>query len=391
MKKCTLYLTLLTFVAVFLFTSCEKEETYQGTDYYTPEEYAALTVALNIPNQQINYSVILPAHAVGKPAAISNDLSLLGRVLFFDQNLSKNRTVSCASCHRQELAFADDKAFSTGFDGAVTSRNSLALGVSLGFENSYENESFANNKPAGFLWDERADDIHSQSKITLLDSKEMGMPSMEEVVKRVNEQPHYAVLFKRAFGTDEVQAWRVLKSIEGFVNSLASTHSRFDEGMNKAFDVNKDFANYTQMENMGKQLYEKNCSACHGTQMIGLQESMANNGLDLAYADAGRQGHTGNEQDRAIFKVPMLRNIALTAPYMHDGRFATLEEVVEHYNSGIKMHPNLHSNLRDEKDYTKPKQMNMTAEEKQALVAFLQTLTDETFISDPRFSNPFKY
>jgi len=389
--KMKLY-TIAFLLAIFAFTACENEDTYVTTDYYSAEEYATLTKALNLDNQVINYSIVLPPHAKGKPSGVSNDMALLGRVLFYDKHLSKNNTIACASCHQQELAFSDDKKFSVGFDGALTKRNSLSLGATLGFENSYENPTLINNsnKPAGFLWDERAFDIHSQARIALTDEVEMGMSSMEEVVQRVSAQPHYAVLFKRAFGLEEVQGRKILDAIETFVNTLASTHSRFDEGMNKTNDLHTDFPNFSPMENLGKRLYLANCGSCHGAQMVSLGQNVANNRLDFAYSDVGRFTFSELEQDRAVFKVPMLRNVALTAPYMHDGRFATLEEVVEHYNSGIKTHPNLHENLRDIKNPTQPKRLNLTYQEKQALVAFLHTLTDPVFISDRRFSDPFK-
>jgi cytochrome c peroxidase len=394
MKPSAYYtLILLAVIVAWSFTGCVPDEFYQSSRPYSANEYATLQKTLNLPNEPVSYDIVLPAHMGGFMQAAANEMALLGRVLFYDKNLSKNKMVSCASCHHQELAFSDSRAFSVGFDGQLTSRNSLALGATPGFENSYQNQSFVGNsnlaiKPAGFLWDERAMDIRSQSEIALLDPVEMGMEHMEAVSERIRAQPYYQVLFKKAFGETDIQHHQILRSIEAFVNAMASTDSRFDAGLNHTKNQEPAFPNFSPLENAGKKLYLDHCSSCHGTRMVGLSENLANNGLELDYKDAGRQKLTRHDQDKGVFKVPMLRNVALTAPYMHDGRFATLEEVIEHYSNGITLHPNLHKNLRNS-DQT-PKRLNFSNEEKRALLAFLHTLTDEKITKDVRFSNPFK-
>ena len=163
---------------------------------------------------------------------------------------------------------------------------------------------------------------------------------------------------------------------------MVSYEAKYDVG------VASNFSNFTPQENLGRQLFNGrgNCNACHRTDAFVAEES-TNNGLDAVTTDAGLGGITGNPADNGKFKVPSLRNIEVTGPYMHDGRFSTLAEVVEFYNSGVQSHPNLDPRLRTPNG--QPRRLNLTNTEKAALVAFLQTLTDDSFIHDPKFSNPF--
>lgn len=375
-------------------SSCLKDDVEVRHIVYTPDEYAAISGVLNLPNDLVNFEVDLPQHMKNLgmvPPKIFDAKATLGRVLFYDKQLSRNQTVSCASCHHQELAFADNKRFSEGFNGELTLRNSLALGSVANFKSSYEGGSTFSGfgQPQFFFWDERAHTIQEQSSLTLQDDIEMGM-DLNELSNRLSEQEYYRVLFRKAYGTDVLHPALITEALQEFVNAMVSTGTRFDEGIAAVSgDPFRDFPNFTQQENLGKNLFVQHCSSCHGANMSISPEKVANNGLDEVYQDEGVGGVTNQNTDIGKFKVPFLRNIALTAPYMHDGRFASLEEVVEHYNSGVKMHQNLDHRLRTE-DGNGPRRLELSQEEKDALVAFLNTLTDETLVTASRFSDPFK-
>ena len=148
------------------------------------------------------------------------------------------------------------------------------------------------------------------------------------------------------------------------------------------------FSNFTDSENRGKELFVQHCSSCHGDRMVSAPVSIANNGLDLTYTDLGIGARTGFNQDKGLFKVPHLRNVAVTGPYMHDGRFETLEEVIDFYSDEVQAHDNLHPALRD--DNGQVRRLNLSAADKQAMVDFLGTLTDYELAADVRFSDPFK-
>lgn len=297
----------------------------------------------------------------------------LGRVLFYDRNLSVNRTISCGSCHHQDKGFADPVAASIGHNGGGTRRNASHL-----VNQAYSRRQF---------WDQRAANLETQVLMPIQDAVEMGM-TLPEVRARLLGIDHYRPLFTEAFGNDSITDVRISRALAQFVRSLASYRTRYDAG-----EAN-GFVDFTPMELDGKALFYNGvtrCNQCHMTANFHNQEPR-NNGLDAVYADNGRGEITGNSEDNGRFKVPSLRNTELTAPYMHDGRFNTLEEVVEHYNSGIQPHPNLDDRLTVESTIGgTPLQMNLTAYEKQALVAFLKTLTDVPLVNDVRYSDPFVY
>jgi len=218
---------------------------------------------------------------------------------------------------------------------------------------------------------------------------EMGT-TLTELETKVAAEPYYATLFTNAFGTPQVTSDRISRALAQFVRSIVSTQTKYDAG------VTSNFTNFTAQENQGRQLYngQAGCAACHGTDNFVPGPAIFNNGLENPYVDKGVGGITGRAQDEGLFKVPSLRNIALTGPYMHDGRFATLEEVVEHYNSGVVDHPNLSPQLRNPPGAPnpgQPRRLNLTAGQKAALVAFLRTLTDTSVPVDPKYSDPFNY
>lgn len=374
---------------IFIFSSCLKDQGNVTTVVYTQEQLQALQATLDLDDKLIDYSVNLPDHIENQGGAaplINNHKALLGRVLFYDNKLSKNEAVNCSSCHLQEKAFSDVVAFSEGFDGEKTKRNSLALGAVVNFEASYDNPG---GSRSFFFWDERAHTIAEQSTLTIQDDIEMGM-DMDELTQRLSGETYYQVLFQKAFGDENVTPERITNALEEFINSLASANSKFDQAVIE--NGGSHFGNLsglTSQENLGKTLYSSKCANCHGHDLVALSRATANNGLDEVYEDKGRYEISNFENDKGVFKVPVLRNIELTAPYMHDGRFETLEEVVDHYSEGIQNHPNLDFSLKED-FFGEPVKMNFTDDEKAALVAFLKTLTDYEFIAETKFSDPFK-
>ncbi len=380
-----------TLLAIFL-TSCIQDQVSVTSVHYTDQEIRVLEQTLDLPQERDSYRVHLAEHMLKNnafPPAINDAKATLGRVLFYDTKLSATGETSCASCHDQALAFSDDKALSDGINGQQTKRNSLPLASAANFVSSYDNPgpSFAGN--IGFFWDERAHSIAQQSAMTIQDDIEMGM-DLDELAAKLAQEEYYSILFSKAFGDEFIDGSRITDALQEFVNSFVSVNSPFDDGLNKAGHVSDEFPNYTDQENRGKLLFIDNCSSCHAADMTtptGL--TVANNGLDLEYEDNGMGDFTNIVEHNGVFKVPFLRNIALTGPYMHDGRFETLEEVIEHYSSGIQAHDNLSAPLRDGFNGN-PIQFNFTEDDKDALMAFLHTLTDDQFVEAQRFSDPFK-
>lgn len=389
MKKITV---LAAFCCSVLAFSCQKNDF--NYYYYSPEEQAVLSQYLNLPELPIDYSVTLPKYLsftgnggfAQPPMAAS---VALGRVLFYDKNLSKDGKIACANCHKQELAFGDDAPVSKGVFDRAGERNSIALSAVPSFSGAYENTGNS------LFWDNRAKTVQEQSRASLGNVKEMDM-SMTEVVAAVNNQPYYPILFKKAFGDELATEERVTEAIQSFVHALSSFQSKFDVAAQTQFESSQqffgfelqDFGKFTPEENKGKQLYQNNCASCHTSAITAPKVQFASNGLDLNPTDQGVGGISKNALEMGTFKVPALRNVALTAPYMHDGRFQTLEQVVDHYSSGIKAHVNLNPELKNA-DGT-PRNFNFSPTEKAALVTFLRTLTDEKMMADVRFSSPFK-
>ena len=310
----------------------------------------------------------------------TNEGAALGRVLFHDKRLSANQTISCASCHQAEHGFSDPARFSIGFEGERTARNSMGL----------TNARFYLRQ--SFFWDERAATLEEQVLQPIQDEVEMGM-NLDELIIRLSAETFYEELFETAFGDSEITRERIAKALAQFVRSIASGNSRFDEG------VPVNFRNFTAQENLGRAIFQGaqgGCAACHGSDNLVPGNLIFNNGLENPYIDKGVGEHTGRAADEGFFKVPSLRNIALTAPYMHDGRFATLEDVVNFYNTGVVDHPNLSPQLRRQpgppgSPPPPPRRLNLSEQEKAALVAFLKTLTDTSITDDPKFSDPFRY
>ena len=384
--------TLLLLCAAILcfFSSClEDKEVKVVEHYYTPEDYEVLNKKLNLATSPEEYDVAIPRYIANLNVRIQDNVAVLGRVLFYDPLLSKNNAVSCASCHDQSLAFADPVAFSEGFEGGHTKRNSYAIGSTASTRQYYDI-----SRPTLF-WDNRARTVTEQSDQTIQNAIEMGM-DFTTLSNKLRKEDYYQILFKKAYPNhpDPYNKQNILRALEEFVLSLVSTDSKFDEGYKHltnpaAFNPSATLSNFTDAENRGKQLFMNNCASCHGQTFSLATIPAANNGLDMEYTDNGIGELTGVYTDDGVFKVPIIRNVELTAPYMHDGRFATLEDVIDHYSEGIQDHPNLHSTLKDPAT-GKAKKMNFTDQEKADLVAFLKTTTDNKFVTTERWSDPFK-
>lgn len=387
-------------ILFLLTTACTPDRKVDAPAWYTPEELQIIQRSLDLPEHLISYQVSLAPHMEFEgmmPPDISNAKALLGRVLFYDPKLSRNEKVSCASCHQQRLAFSDEVARSKNFQGGLTKRNTLALGAAANFSSSYGTEDpafLAAKNPditgsLGFFWDERAGSIVEQSRQTISDEAEMGM-NLEELAQKLTLVDYYQVLFLKAYGTTQVEESHILEALEEFVNAIASHDTPFDRGLTRHRTPLADFNNFTDLENAGKRIFMTNCASCHGSDMTTPAAFTAHNGLVILNDDLGVGDISGLPADAGQFKVPFLRNIAVTGPYMHDGRFSTLEAVVDHYSQGIQMHPNLAASLRDPDNTEMPLRLHFTEEEKAALVAFLHTLTDEQLIHDERLADPFR-
>lgn len=383
MKKNITYLLL--FGLLISIAACQDKAERTELNRYTDQEWEVLSKILDLPEQTYDYNVEFPSHFQnfgGGELFVDADMATLGRVLFYDKKLSKNNKVSCASCHTQADAFADKVAFSDGFEGVKTKRNAFALGTVPNFEASYGGFGGQSH----LFWDERAFTIEQQCEMTISDPIEMGM-DLDDLATKLGQEEHYRILFRKAFKTDVIQKELVLAALSQFIRSFNTIQTKFDEGMNNTMNFTADFPNFTAQENLGKALFATNCESCHGGTQFIPNIPTANNGLAVNYTDNGIGAITGNSFDNGVFKVPLLRNVALTAPYMHDGSLATLDDVINHYSNGIANHTNLHLNL---KAGNTPVRMNFTNAEKQALIAFLNTFTDEAFRVDIRFSDPFK-
>ncbi|MBL4905209.1 MAG: cytochrome-c peroxidase, partial [Flavobacteriaceae bacterium] len=240
-----------------------------------------------------------------------------------------------------------------------------------------------------FFWDERATTLENQVLMPIQDPVEMGM-SLTALEQKLNEISYYKILFTRAFGDSIVTSNRISLALAQFVRSMVSYQSKFDTGLSQTNNPRGNFPNYTTSENRGKQLFfsnQTNCAQCHTTAAF-VGDRARNNGLDAVLTDFGVGSITNNYNDRGKFKVPSLRNIEFTAPYMHDGRFATIEEVINHYSDEVQDSPYLDNRLRQGNN-NGVRRLNLSNQDKLALKNFLLTLTDNTFLTNIKFSSPF--
>lgn len=320
-----------------------------------------------VPSTATPYPLEITRRFPQAPLPADNPLSIegvaLGERLFHDTRLSMNGSQSCASCHDRRAAFADPRRLSIGAAGVEGRRNAMPL--------------FNLAWGGGFFWDGRATTLREQVLMPVRDAHELN-ESPARVVEKLRTDPGTEEDFRRAFGSPGIDEERLAKALEQYLLRLVSQESKFDRAVRK-------LATLTEEEKRGLQLFVSerdpkrglfgaDCFHCHGGTLF-TDHRYTSNGLDLRPPDAGRMEATGQEIDRGRFKTPSLRNVELTAPYMHDGRFATLEEVVAHYSQGVKRTANLDPNLAKHPDGG----LNLSEEDQAALVAFLKTLTDEPF------------
>jgi cytochrome c peroxidase len=352
---------------------------------------------LTLPEKPYRYAnQVLPRHVkqvadffdnTPESNPITDEGATLGRVLFYDPRLSVNGSTSCSSCHSQRTAFTDARRFSKGFEGEAVDRNSMSL-VNLRYY-----------RPGKFFWDERADSLEDQVLMPIENTIEMGH-ELTALVSQLQSDPIYPPLFHEAFGTSEVTKEKLSRALAQFIRSMVSVNSRFDQGRAEVSSVLDPFPNFSEQENYGKQQFfgRARCSECHLPETEGKSRAARQsaffqlegplvNGIDSDsdQVDGGVGAFTSKENDWGRFKATSLRNVELTAPYMHDGRFRTLDQVVEHYNWSVKPHRNLDSRLKD----FAANGLALPEVEKVALAEFLKTLTDQNFINDPKFSSPF--
>ncbi len=312
----------------------------------------------------------------------------LGRFLFYDKQLSADHSLSCGSCHGQQNAFGDthDKVMSDGINQQQTERHTMVI-FNLAFQNK-------------FFWDGRVSSLEEQSLHPIQNPKEMGN-SLDTVVARLKADPMYPPLFEEAFGDPNINRDRIAKAIAQFERTIISANSEFDRvkrlgGLSNPFEED---AGSNASKNNGYRLFISNdggdCFHCHGdkeTQFLlgafGVDNFFLNNGLDSAISDDGRALVTNNPDDRGRFKVPSLRNVEFSFPYMHDGSIPDLDSLVEFYNFG-GFHQNSGSNA-DAKMEFQGIGLKLSQQEKDDLKAFLKTLTDYEFLENPAYSDPFQ-
>ncbi len=372
MKK-TGFLFLVALIPIGAFFSChslDKSVTASGGAAY-----------LDLPSTTYPYF----SRSSGRQEDSLDNIATLGRVLFYDRHLSVNNAISCASCHKQAYAFSDNTDKSFGFENRKTTRNTPAI-QNLGFSGFDMVGVFNGNTTVagGLFWDGRENNLRNLISRPLSNHIEMGVGDVSELGPKLTQLSYYAELFKKAYGSSDITVDRLSNAIATYMMAIKAVNTRFDQQQ-------KGLASFTALEAEGEALFSRkyNCASCHNEQLNGyFSGQFANIGLDNGYSDKGLGTITGKASNNGAFKVPNLRNVALTAPYMHDGRFKTLDEVIEHYNKGIQPDAALDERLKD--DSGAPMRMNISAQEKTAIIAFLNTLTDVDMITNPAFSDPFK-
>lgn len=352
---------IIAFSFIFILFSCSKD---QENSSQNPTPYTFTYEGLPNP--------IIPSDN-----PLTNQGVELGRKLFYEKALSKDSSISCASCHAQENAFSDINRFSTGVRGLQGKRQSMAI-----FNMAWNDNAF--------FWDGRSHLLRDQVLMPIQDTIEMD-ETLENIVQKLKNSSNYLSDFESAFGTSEITPHYISLALEQFIHSIVSNTSKYDLFL-------KNEATLSASEERGRVLFFTtynpstpdvdfaNCVLCHGGPNFE-NDSYMNNGLDTDenFEDLGRALVTNSVFDNATFKVPTLRNIELTPPYMHDGRFETLEEVIDHYSEGIKVSSTVNSTLLSISNLGPL----LNAQQKADLIAFLKTLTDTNLITNPKYSDPF--
>lgn len=350
-------------------------------ELYTYKEYQP-TFWTSMPSAQMPINF--------KNPAITDEKANVGRVLFYDKNLSISGKVACGSCHLQNKAFTDGLAFSKGHKDELTLVSSMSI----------QNMDFQHN----YFWNSSEQNLKHLVTLPLLNSVEMGNASMYDVLKKVTAQSYYPDLFREAFGITGITESTIAEALSNFVQSIYSSDSKFDLGSKNNFQY------FTTQEKAGLALFngKAQCNHCHtaptfaafdfdggaygAANILSTPSGVFERKVDISNLGDGR---TNNGLASAnpilknqIFRIPTLRNIAVTGPYMHDGRFRSLEEVIDHYDHGILFNESLDKVLMLKNSLT-PKKLYLTPEDKASLLAFLHTLTDYTMLNAERYADPF--
>lgn len=340
--RATILLLSLIAVMVMVNDACKKSDVLQSTPM-------PLTVPQGFP-QPTNVFADNPPTKEGFE---------LGRKLFYDGRLSKDGQFPCASCHQQFAAFATfDHDLSHGFNNQFTTRNAPGL-FNMAWYTS-------------FHWDGGINHLEVQPLAPITAPNEMA-ETIEGVIQKLKADARYRTMFKAAFGSEEINSQRMLKALAQFVGSMVSANSKYDQ-------VKRGLATFTPAEQLGYNVFLQKCNSCHREPLF-TDNSFRNIGLPLrGLRDVGRMAITGRKEDSLKFKVPSLRNVMLTFPYMHDGRFVGFEQIFDHYQNGIVQSATLDPSLRNG--------ISLSATERNALIAFFHTLTDQEFVNNPLFAAP---
>ncbi|MFK8103490.1 MAG: cytochrome-c peroxidase [Saprospiraceae bacterium] len=353
-------------LAVLFFAACQEEEKVMITAPVTIDETPYVLEYGTFPPPN------LPADNPLTVAGVQ-----LGRMLFYEKELSKDGSQACADCHRQTDGFSDARQFSIGVEGLAGRRQAMPV----------FNLAWHSNE---FFWDGRATRLRDQALKPIEDPLEMN-ETLPQVIAKLSQSKMYQDQFTRAFGEATIEASKIALALEQFMLSIVSYQSKFDQYRAGTVQLSASEARgltlfTTEYNPFFPASSGADCAHCHGGINFENDQYM-NNGLDseTTISDIGRAEVTGNAEDRAKFKVPTLRNVAITGPYMHDGRFETLAEVIDHYNEGIQSSATTDPTVLN----TQATGLFLTEQDKVDLINFLKTLTDEQFLKEPAFASPF--
>ena len=343
-----IYKSLIISSLVFLGVACTS-----SSQEIKPEELFA--VPANFPNPVYDF----------KKNPITPSGFELGRELFYEGDLSRDGTISCAECHSQASGFTHHgHDVSHGIDNLKGTRNAPPI----------QNMAFQKE----FFWDGGVFDLDLFSIAPIENPIEMD-EKLGNVLEKLRKKEKYTNLFQQAYGSKEINTERFLKALSQFMNSLVSANARYDKYVRK-----ETGGTLSEEELAGMAIFKQKCASCHAGELF-TDQSYRNNGLAIYdKEDTGRARITQNDKDNYKFKVPSLRNIAVTAPYMHDGRFYSLEAVLKHYNESVVDSPTLDGSLKKNQKLG----IQTNTNEQKKLIAFLKTLTDDTFLKNKRFAAP---
>ncbi len=365
-------------VLSLFFTACKKEADKPITPTInTPQEQDLSTIPYQPTFTNIDRPSNFPVMDIPEDNPLTQEGIELGRRLFYDPILSANNEMACAGCHFPSKVFTDDLAVSTGIENKPGTRSSMAL-----FNAGYYTK--------GLFWDGRTASLEAQALEPVEDPLELNHDWSEVVTDLKNTTP-YPSLFRQAFGIDntgEITKELAAKAIAQFERTIISSNSKYDRVVRgEEFFEDEEFNGWFMFFDVGGDLPDAECGHCHNAPLFTVNDYF-NNGIDSvadlnSFKDLGLGAITDRVFDNGKFRAPTLRNIALTAPYMHDGRFQTLEEVIDHYNEGVHFVDNVDPLL------LQPNGLGLSEQNKKDLLSFLHTLTDTSFVNNPAFHSPF--